>query len=119
MRFGTLGVMAAMLCATASVAHAGDVDGAWDLVFQTEDGTRTSSLSVTTDGESATATMGETRLTGTYKDGLLELTGEHYVTDLGYASTLTIKGRVEGAELKGEWVWSEYGSVFAGTRPQG
>jgi len=117
MRFWTLGAVTALLWAAAPPAHAADVDGAWHVVFQTEVGPRETPLSVSTEGESAKATMGETELSGTYKDGLLELSGEHYAADAGYTSTLTIKGHVEDGELKGDWVWSEYSSVFAGSRP--
>jgi len=118
MRIPALVVTTAVLWAAAPLARAADVDGVWDMVFQTQAGEKAGPMAVTTEGESASATLGETRLTGTYKDGLLELSGEHYATDAGYTSTLTLKGRVEGAELKGEWVWAEYSSVFAGTRHQ-
>jgi len=118
MRLGILGAMAAFLWAAAPVAHATEVDGAWDVVFQTQVGPRETPLSVSVEGDRATASMGETELSGTFKGGLLELSGEHYAADAGYTSTLTIKGRVENGELKGEWVWSEYSSVFAGTRPE-
>jgi len=117
MRLWVLGVVAASSWLAAAPASAADVDGDWQMVFQTEVGPRETPLNVTTDGETATAVMGETQLAGTYKDGLLELSGEHYAADAGYTATLTIKARMDGPALTGEWIWSEYSSVFEGKRP--
>lgn len=116
MQLRTLISLSAALLAVAPLAHASEVDGAWDMVYQTDQGPRTASMTVTTDGENVTAVMGETELSGTYRDGQLELSGEHYAAEAGYTATVTLTAHLEGDELKGEWEWSEYSSTFVATR---
>jgi hypothetical protein len=113
-----LGPGALALLMLTPCAYAADIDGQWDMVFQVESGPRTMSLSVTTDGASVTATLDEAELTGTHADGAFELSGEYYAADAGYSATVTLEGRLEDGELRGDWAWSEYGSVFVGTRHQ-
>jgi len=104
------------LLAASPLAHASEIDGKWDVVYQTEGGTRTSDLTLTIDGEAVRALMGETELEGTYKDGKLELTGEHHSSEAGYTATVKLEGRLEDGKLKGNWQWSEYASTFEATR---
>ena len=99
-------------------AQAADIDGAWALVFQTEAGTREKSLHVATDGDKATATLGETELAGTYKDGILELEGEHHSPEAGYSATLTLTGKLAEGELRGDSTWGQHASTFVGTQPE-
>jgi hypothetical protein len=108
----------AALAMLAAPAHAADVDGTWHLVFQTEAGAREASLEVSTDGEAATATMGETELRGTYTAGVLVLEGEHHAAEAGYSNTLKLEGRLAEGELRGESSWGEHGSTFVGTRTE-
>lgn len=116
MQLRTLFAVTAAAVALAPLAHASEIDGKWDVVYQTDDGTRTSNLTVATDGEAVKAVMGETELAGTYTDGQLSLTGEHYAGEAGYTATVSLEGRLEDGKLKGNWRWSEYASTFEATR---
>lgn len=116
MQLRSLVPLAAALFVAAPLAQASDIDGKWDVVYQTDDGTRTSDLTLTSDGEAVKAVMGETELAGTYKDGLLALSGEHYASEAGYTATVKLEGRLEDGKLKGQWWWSEYASTFEATR---
>jgi len=115
--------LALILCLAAATTvdagtQAADIDGAWNLLFQTQAGPRENSLSVLTDGDTATATLGDTELTGTWKDGVLLLEGEHYAAEAGYTDTLKLEGRLVEGELRGESSWGQYVSTFVGTRPE-
>lgn len=104
------------LFALSPLAHASDIDGKWDVVYQTDGGPRTSGLTLTTDGGAVKALMGETELAGTYEDGLLELSGEHHAGEAGYTATVKLEGRLVDGKLEGSWQWSEYASTFEATR---
>jgi len=110
-----LGV-AAVTMLGASV-EAADVNGAWDLLFQTQAGPREMSLTVVSDADKVTATLGETELAGTYEDGVLVLEGKHYSPEAGYSDSLRLEAKLVEGELRGESTWGQYTATFVGTRP--
>ncbi len=114
---GLVMCVAAVAMLGASV-QAADIDGAWNLVFQTQAGPREASLTVVTDGDEVNARLDQTDLVGTYKDGTLVLEGNHYAAEAGYSDTLRIECRLVEGELRGESAWGQYVSTFVGSRPE-
>ena len=111
----TLCVLALLL---AQAAVAADLNGSWYFVFDTQGGIYESMWTLTVSGDKVTAKQGETVLTGTLRDGKLELSGEFYAAEAGYAAEMKISGKLEGDQLKGDASWDIYEMTFTATRAE-
>jgi len=98
------------------IANAADVEGDWSLYLNAAEGFTTVSMSISVDGEKATATSGTSELSGSYKDGKLKLTGKLYLSDAGYESNAEMEVQLQGEKLKGEMNWDSYSATVDGTR---
>ena len=106
---------ALLLCATASGA---DIDGDWNLSLNAAEGSTYVVLSISTDGDDATATSSDSELKGTYIDGQLKLSGKLYLIDAGYAADTEMDARLDGQKLKGRMIWDTYTATVDGVREQ-
>lgn len=100
----------------AQAAMAADLNGKWDFMFNTPVGERQFEITITDKDGNLTATMGETEFKGAFRDGKLELAGEHYADEAGYKAEFKIAGQIEGDQLKGDATWDTYDLTFIATR---
>jgi hypothetical protein len=103
----------------ASMASTG-VNGKWHFVLETPGGDREadSELTVDADGK-VTGTFGKSAVTGTFKDGQLDLAFQFTSDELGETSPLKISGKLdESSALAGTWEFSTYNGTFKATRPK-
>ncbi len=104
---GMIGALAALTVALP--AQAQDLDGEWTLHLSAAEGSHTFSITLTVDGESIVGTAADDEtFTGTFVDGAIELSGDHYVGEAGYSSTLEISGTFEDDEITGTGSWDTY-----------
>lgn len=99
-----------------SSAFAADVDGEWNMMLTSAEGGATIPMTISVDGEIATATAGNEEFTGTYINGEIKLKGSLYVADAGMASMLDMTAKFAGDELKGTANWDMYVADVHGTR---
>ena len=96
----------AVLCTQMAVA--GDLDGKWRFVFSNADGDYPRVLTLKTDGSAVSAKLGEETFKGTFKNGQIEMEGDHYADEAGYTSTLKISCKLEGKQIKGTATWDTF-----------
>jgi hypothetical protein len=106
------------LLVLAQTAIAADLNGKWNFVFETPGGEHRLSMTFTQNGESLTATLEETQLKGTCRDGQFQLAGEYYHEPAGYKAELKLTGKLEGDQLKGDATWDAYQATFTATRAE-
>jgi hypothetical protein len=99
-------------------AMAAEVDGRWKFVFETPAGVREGVMEMRSEGEDVVAKGPKHQLKGTYKEGVLELSGEVYSSEGGYSAKLTIKGAVKGNQIKGDAVWDQWTMPFTAKREE-
>lgn len=102
----------------ASVFAQDSIAGRWVLEVDSPQGAMKAGLVVTVDGEtvkgSITNEMGETPITGTFKDGTAKFTFD-YAGPQG-AMTITTTATVSGDEVKGEMDYGMGTAPFVGKR---
>ena len=109
-------VLAAFMHATAWAA---DVDGEWGLAMVATEGSAFVSMTISVEGETAIGTTSDSELTGTYKDGELELDGELFLVEAGYSADANLTARLaENGKLLGKIYWGEYRAVLTGSREE-
>jgi hypothetical protein len=115
-RFPALALLGLSLLLPTS-ARASELAGTWDFVFTNADGSYPRTLVISQDGKAVTARQGDQEeYTGTFTDGVLELTGEHAAPEAGYTSKLKLTGKLEDGRLKGSATWDYYTLTFEATR---
>ncbi len=98
-------------------AWADEVDGAWGLSMVAVEGTAFVSMTISVDGETATGKTSDSELTGTYKDGKLELDGDLYLEEAGYSADANLTASLaEDGKLKGKIYWGGYNADVTGDR---
>jgi hypothetical protein len=110
--------LAFLLTAIALTAAAANVDGDWNLSLTAPEGATYFKMTIAIDGETATGMVGEAAFSGTYRDGSLMLTGDYYVVEAGYNSTLNLDMRLEDDVLTGTATWDIYTADVLGKRPE-
>lgn len=101
----------------ASSAGAAKADGVWDIVFMTEVGDRPARITLRTNGEKVSGSMGEQSVEGTFRDGTLALKLPKFNSaDAGFTADLALQGKVEGDSLQGRWTFGEYSGTAKGSR---
>lgn len=115
MKLGIITSIIALFFMTSSV-FAADVDGDWNVTMSAAEGATMLTMTITVDGETATATAGEDELTGTYKNGELKLEGLLYIPEAGMSSDLDMTAKLDGDELTGTANWDMYTADVIGTR---
>lgn len=107
-----------VLIFSAVVAFAADIDGTWNMRYQTPNDiveatvilkAKGSALFLVTDeGEHEVGSVSGSEFSYTVPD--------YYAEAAGYRADLTIKGKVNGDTTEGTWEWDTYGGVFTGAR---
>jgi hypothetical protein len=122
MRYLTKGIGLAFCCllllSVARAGYAAEIDGKWDFKLDYASGTYIVPFDLTlkAEGEKVTGTHGKETFEGTFKDGKLEISGNWYVPEAGYASTLKITGTLSGGTIKGSATWDTYSLGAVGTK---
>jgi len=106
----------ALLLPVASTAA--ELDGTWEFAFSNDSGSYPRTLVITQDGEAVTAKQGDREeYKGTFKDGVLELSGEHAPPEVGYRpGTLKLRGKLKDGRLSGSATWDNNWFTFKATR---
>jgi len=112
----SLALCGLLLLLSGQAAPATDIQGKWKFVFETPLGPRESLMELSRDGEKVTVKGPKTEFKGTFKDGKLELAGQVHSVEGGYAAELTISGRLEGDQIKGDATWSRWTMPFMAER---
>ncbi len=106
-----------LLLGFARPLQAQDVSGTWKVELSAQQGGDAFTLTLTVKGEDVSGTIGDDEtLTGTFKDGRLELSGQHYVDQAGYAALLEMEGTVDGDRIRGTASWDGYAADMEGRR---
>lgn len=99
-----------------STSMAADADGTWNVSLMAPEGGSQDELTVTTDGETANATLGTEDLTGTYIDGVLKLKGSVFSPEAGMSAELDMTANIDGDTISGTATWDMYNLNVNGTR---
>jgi hypothetical protein len=94
------------------------LDGKWNFVFRSGEGEHNRLIELSVRGENVTAKHGEEVYKGTYHDGTLEITGEHFAMEAGYKATLKLSGKPAGDKIEGTASWGDYQLTFTATRAE-
>jgi hypothetical protein len=100
---------------TSSVS-AQSIDGNWTLDLSASEGEHSFDLTLAVDGETLTGTSGDEIFEGTLKDGVIELSGEHYIGEAGFVAVLSITGTFDADAIKGTGSWDAYVVDVSGRR---
>lgn len=112
-----LSVLSALaMLAVATAARAADLDGTWRFDLSAAEGEHSFTITLEVDGDEVTGTAGDESFTGTFKDGKLTLSGEHYVGEAGYSALLEITATLEGERLRGNATWDMFEASMTGRR---
>ena len=102
----------------AQALVAADLNGKWNFVFYSDNGEHPREFVLKTSGSEVTGQRGEETYKGTFKDGVLEISGEHYAAEAGYKATLKMSGKLEGDQIKGTASWDMYDLTFTATKAE-
>ena len=118
-RFFLLLVAALAASVFGPLAAADDISGTWNLVWDTEGGTRRGVWTVSQDGGQLSVDAEGTMLEGTFTSGSLEIQGKFYSAEAGYSAELKVKGTLqEDGSLKGSGTWDLYAMTFTATKAE-
>mgnify|MGYP003566005779 CR=1 FL=1 len=110
-----------VLCLLVMISFAGsagaqELDGTWEMTISVPEASQTFTITLVTDGEKVTGTRGEDKYTGTFKDGQLELSGNHFVDEAGQYGMLTLSGTIDGDRISGGGTFDYMEVTLEGTR---
>ncbi len=109
--------MFAVLVLFAASVMAADVSGAWNMVLITEIGDRPMPITLTQDGETVSGSLGEFKLTGSFREGKLDLKAvDFYAPEAGFKADLVMQGNIENDKLTGSWSFGEYAGSLRGEK---
>ena len=94
-----------------------DLAGRWIMDISAEDGYHQFKITLAVDGEAVTGTawLDET-FTGTFKDGIFEISGQHYLDEAGMAGELWMSGAVSDGTITGEAYLEDFAMQLVGKR---
>ncbi len=102
-------------------AHSQDtgINGKWTFVLETPGGERDVPVTIAVDADGkVTGKFVDTDITGTFKDGKLDLNFQFTSDEAGETAAMKITGKLdETAAIVGDWEFSSYNGTFKGTRP--
>ena len=104
------------LLLVGQAVYAAELTGNWNFNFDYGEGIYPLAISLEAKGEKVTGYHEKEAFEGMFQNGKLEISGKHYVPDVGYASTLAISGAFEGDQIKGDASWDGYQMTFVATR---
>lgn len=115
-----------LLCLTLSAPPASSqndappgIDGKWHFVLDTPGGDREmdSEFAVDKDGN-VTGKFGTFAVAGTFQEGKLNLSFTITAEETGETGPMKITGKLDGADLTGDWEFSSYSGTFKASRPK-
>jgi hypothetical protein len=80
------------------------------------EGDYSATYAIEVDGENVTVRYANEVIKGTFKDGALEFSGNHYIGEAGYEAPLKITGKLEGEQIKGNVTWDAYSGTFVANK---
>jgi predicted deacylase len=115
--------MAALVCVALVLplyaglqAAAGNVNGGWAFVLNTESGDRNANATLKVTGKAVSGTFGEkAEVKGTFADDALDLAFPFESPEAG-SGTLAIKAKLANDELTGTWTFLQYSGTLKATR---
>ena len=115
-RTNRLASLLAALFFAACASAPPPVNGEWDLMLTAAEGSTGFPISIEANGTEATASGGDADFTGTWMNGELQLSGEFFVPEAGYAAPLDMTMRIENDELVGPATWDQFDIDVLGQR---
>ncbi len=112
-RFGFFGLV---LLLVAPTGNAADLNGKWNFSLAFEWGDYDVTISLEVEGENATGHRIMETFKGTFKDGKLDISGEHFLALENYEATLEFSGELDGDQIKGDASWDDYPATFVAKR---
>lgn len=97
--------------------EAAEFEGKWNVVWDTEGGTRTSEWNITREGDSIKVEMHDQQFKGTVVDDRIVFEGTYHSSEAGYTSSIKVEGTLDGGVITGRGTWAEYGMTFVARRP--
>lgn len=112
-----MATVAVLMMTMAFSAAAAEVAGAWNMVLMTEIGDRPMPINLTQQGDEVSGSLGEFKLTGSYREGKLSLKiVDFYAPEAGFKADLVMQGAVDGGKLTGSWSFGEYSGSLRGEK---
>jgi hypothetical protein len=114
--FLTLSLFAVL--ASVQTAKAADLAGKWHFVLDTQGGDREVDANFVLDGEKVTGKWGDADVTGTFKEGKLDLAFPMHSEEAGIDAPIKIVGKLDADGLAGTWEFSEYNGTFKAAKKE-
>ena len=111
-------VVAILLSVTFLVQADTNLSGKWEFVLDTEGGVRNAPVDLKVDGTTVTGKFGEADIKGTFADGKLELAFPFYSDEAGFNATMKISGKMDNADIAGNWEFGQYTGTFRAKRKE-
>ncbi|MCU0229216.1 MAG: hypothetical protein MUF01_16425 [Bryobacterales bacterium] len=116
-QFAQVVAVAVLMMTMAWAASAAEVGGAWNMVLMTEIGDRPMPITLSQQGEDVSGSLGEFKLTGSFREGKLSLKiVDFYAPEAGFKADLVMQGAVEAGKLTGSWSFGEYSGSLRGEK---
>lgn len=115
-----LGLLSLAIASPGARAEAqGAIDGKWHFTLDTPGGDRDidSELAVDKDGN-VTGKFGTFAVAGTFQDGKLNLSFTITAEETGETGPMKMTGKLDGADITGDWEFSSYSGTFKASRPK-
>ena len=109
---------AVLLLCGACLAFADGSGGNWNMAVDTGEEVREFPIVIEADGEKVVATIGESKVTGTIREGVLKLEGEVYSAPEGYSAMMKLSAKVDGNKMSGDITWDMYDVTFTATKTE-
>jgi hypothetical protein len=94
-----------------------DLAGTWVMEISAPEGSHAFSLTLAVDGEAVTGTAGrDETFTGTFKEGIFEIIGVHYIEEAGMEAELWMSGTIADDAITGEAYIEDFPLQLAGKR---
>jgi hypothetical protein len=117
-----LGVLALMICtllAAAPAFCASDLDGNWNMTFNSDDGDRQVPATFKVENGQVTGRFAEKGdVKGTYSEGKLELKFPFVYEEGGLEGDLKLTGKVAEGKITGNWEYAGYAGTFSAAKAQ-
>ena len=107
-----------VLLVVAQAVHAADLNGKWNFSLSFDRGDYDITISLEVEVEDVTGRSSIETFKGIFKDGKLEISGEHFMAEANYEATLEFSGVLEGDQIKGDASWDAQPATFVAKRAE-
>jgi hypothetical protein len=103
-----------LMIVTATGLLGVDLNGRWNVIWQTPDGERRTTITFKQSADNVEARFPDAKepVTGTFKDGKLSLSGRLFSSEAGEAADFHMSGTLSDGGLKGTGGWGEHQLTF-------